>query len=233
MSEALVVIEDDLYEEVPQEEVPPFRMTSWARASDIDAALAEQGRDGVEPCAFPAGPYECGVLYIEHPVVRGRWYPAADFHRLVFEDKLAEALELAAALGATTVEAQHLAGWGEELAGTVGVKAVATVGGGRRTKGSAGSTFSASYEPAEPPASWDALLAAGSFHWLPYEPLWEPIVRGRVARRLRSCSLAVTFEQDHGIDGRLEGVVAELGLALGGSFTEHRKTEWRLQLAFG
>ena len=52
---------------------------------------------------MPVGHPRPNVLYIGDPVEAPRYYPAADFHRRVFEHKFAEAMRLVMGLGATEV----------------------------------------------------------------------------------------------------------------------------------
>lgn len=111
MPAALVVLDDDDYASFLRdglESFEPFSQTLWISESELDNLLAEEDEEEEEGTDFPAGAVELNTLYISHPLAGDSWYPAADYHRLVFEDKLAEALELAAVLGARTVEAEHL-----------------------------------------------------------------------------------------------------------------------------
>ena len=66
---------------------------------------------------FPPGHPQDGVLYVGHPAVREIYYPTAQFHRLTFEHKLSEAIELLMALGAIEINVEHqVARWGKRMA---------------------------------------------------------------------------------------------------------------------
>ena len=65
---------------------------------------------------FPPGHPQDGVLYVGHPTVHEIYYPTAQFHRLAFEHKLSEAIELLMALGAIEINVEHQVGWGKRKA---------------------------------------------------------------------------------------------------------------------
>ena len=50
-------------------------------------------------------------MYVGHPVDPTTYVPVADFHRFLFEHKVAEALRLIRSLGAVTVEVVRVEGW--------------------------------------------------------------------------------------------------------------------------
>lgn len=59
---------------------------------------------------FPPGHPQDGVLYVGHPTVHEIYYPTAQFHRLTFEHKFSEAIELLMALGAIEIDVEHQVG---------------------------------------------------------------------------------------------------------------------------
>ena len=59
---------------------------------------------------FPPGHPRDSLLYVGHPTIREIYYPAAQFHRMTFEHKFSEAIELLMALGATEIKVEHQSG---------------------------------------------------------------------------------------------------------------------------
>lgn len=70
---------------------------------------------------FPPGHARKNVLYVGHPVDPGSYIPAAEFHRFLFEHKVAEAIRLIRSLGATTVNVRSVKGWNREAALSIGL----------------------------------------------------------------------------------------------------------------
>src|SRR5690349_16724621 len=115
MVDSLVILDDEDFDALDEEPVSivPFRNTFWVSASAMDEVLDDE--DDLNE--FLGGPPRLEVVYAEHPMRNELWLPVADYHRLVFEDKVAEAMELLMLLGARHVEAEHLDGWGREVVG--------------------------------------------------------------------------------------------------------------------
>ena len=181
---------------------------------------------------FPIGHPRYRVTYVGHPVKPAEYLPFSDFHRALFEHKVAEALRLVRALGATIVAVEHIQGWDEGLGIHLGVALptaleaeVSTSAGMKRGQG-AYIMSRMTLLPTGPPTVPSDLV------WLPQEPLWQEIVRARMESGLSSFALDVRSTDDYGINGSLKTLVSKAGLELGGSFTEHQNTIWRLSGAF-
>ena len=80
---------------------------------------------------MPVGHPRPNVLYIGDPVEAPRYYPAADFHRRVFEHKFAEAMRLVMGLGATEVRVRWEKGWRGELVGDLQAPIQKLLGAGK------------------------------------------------------------------------------------------------------
>lgn len=59
--------------------------------------------------SLPPGHPQTDVLYVAHPSDPATYLPVADFHRLTFEHKFAEAIRLLMHLGARTISVTHTA----------------------------------------------------------------------------------------------------------------------------
>jgi hypothetical protein len=176
------------------------------------------------------------TVYVEHPVRTDVLIPVAAFHRLTFEDKVCEAIELAAALGARRIEAEHLSGWGREMAATFGLPRAKVEAKDSRSSEER-FLFAATYEPSwQPPAEDDAdefVQELFEDHpWLAYERTWQAMAEGRVFGSLKSYSLLVTYESDHDIDASLDAGLRQIGLSAGGRFQTFERTSWRFDVTF-
>lgn len=65
---------------------------------------------------LPIGHPRIGVIYVCDPADPRRYWPAAEFHRRVFEHKFAEAARLLMALGARSMQVRSERGWRGEMA---------------------------------------------------------------------------------------------------------------------
>jgi hypothetical protein len=191
---------------------------------EVDAAA-------VAGLVLPPGHPREGVVYIGNPVDPPRYYPAAEFHRMTFEHKLAEAVRLLMALGATELEVRHVAGRSREWAASIDVpipsKGLVVGGEGQgRVSSSSALLFRATLEGASEPS------VPGDLAWYPHEPTWRQVADGRMRYGLREFALAVRYDDDFGVRGSFEAAAAKYGLELGGAFEEHRSTEWRISGTF-
>lgn len=64
--------------------------------------------------------------------------------------------------------------------------------------------------------------------WYPFEPTWQMICQGRIKYGLNNFSLNVTYLQDFGITAGLNASIKDQGLSVGGEFTEHKSTIWKI-----
>jgi hypothetical protein len=143
--------------------------------------------------------------------------------------KVAEALRLVTALGATSVAVEHVQGWGQGLGINIGLAVPSSLeaefsasAGMQRSQG----TYIMSRMTLRPTGP---VKVPSDLVWLPHEPLWREIVRARLESGLSSFALDIRSADDYGINGSLKGLLSKTGLELGGNFTEHQYTVWRLQ----
>lgn len=211
-------------------------------AADVVKARREmrQGGENLIPVSsldavqlqFPVGHPRGKVAYIGHPVDPPMYIPVADFHRFLFEHKVAEAHRLIRSLGAVTVDVVRVEGWDQTVGVALGV-ALPDAGqtdigaSATRERGSGRSVLSTMrLKPTQPP--W----VPSDLVWLPHEPLWQEVAHARLESGLDSFVLDVRSTDDYGVNAKLRALVAKAGLDAGGSFIEHRDTVWRLQGTF-
>jgi hypothetical protein len=181
---------------------------------------------------FPVGHPRRKVAYIGHPVDPPAYIPMADFHRFLFEHKVAEALRLIRSLGAVTVEVVRVEGWDQTAGVTLGL-ALPDVSqaevGVSASKARASSHLVLSTMRLKPTQSpW----VPKDLVWLPHEPLWQEVAQARLESGLDSFVVDVRSTDDYGVNAGLKALVAKAGLEAGGAFAEHRNTIWRLQGTF-
>lgn len=188
-----------------------------------------------EALQFPVGHPRKNVVYIGHPVDPPAYIPVADFHRFLFEHKVAEAQRLIRCLGALTVDVIRVEGWDQNAGVNLGLSAPAPLGNASIDLGasaghdaSTGRTVLATMKlkPTKPPHIPDGLV------WFPHEPLWREVAQARLESGLDAFVIDVRSTDDYGVDAGLKALVAKAGLKVGGSFVEHRDTVWRLQGTF-
>lgn len=181
---------------------------------------------------FPNGHPLAGIVYAGDPGLRGRYYPVASFHRLMFESKVAEALRLVRSLGATEIAIEYLEGFdrgaGIDLSGSVplegGVEAGASGSRTKKEHSRAKSTMQLS--PAGTPYVPDDLV------WFGSEPLWQEVAAARLESGLRAFTIDVSYTEDLGVNAALKAKIAKVGLDVGGKFTEYQETIWKLSGTF-
>jgi hypothetical protein len=198
------------------------------------ASFAIVSRSEVAELDFPPGhPFE-KVLYIGHPLVPRLYYPAADFHRSVLEHKLAEAVRILVALGATRLEVRHQLGWSNEMAakmslpvGMTGVMAHAK--GGVTRKSSAGLLFKADYHSLE--GKRKRTLPRGLV-WYREEPQWQLFVDEARRGRTKKFSLGVKYSDSFGVNAEIKAEALAFKIELGGEFEDFQETEWCINAKF-
>ena len=204
---------------------------SWGRARADGVLALPVGKTDARQIDFPPGHPREGVLYVGHPAMPSRYFTMAEFHRVVFEHKFCEAIELLMSLGATSIGVEHVSGWSRGFSARISVplgnvdEHSTSEAGTERSK-SKSLLFEANLAGAEP-AMPNGLV------WFHHEPTWQSIAKGRLEFGLNDFSLSVSYQDDFGINSGLKISLARTGLDLGGKFEDHQSTEWRLRGKFG
>ena len=214
-------------------EATKLAIEAWGKASQsgVESRLvsASQARELIFPPGHPQG----RMLYIEHPGVSKRYYPAAQFHRLVFEHKFSEAVTLLMALGASRIEVHYVDGWSKEFLGEAGAAiplGSAEVNVGSDRKRSQSLLFEADLAPHIVKPSLPSGLV-----WYPHEYTWQAIAKGRMEHGLENFQMSVSYKDDFGVNAELGAEITskKLKLKLGGEWQDHQSTVWRIQGKFG
>ncbi|MCG7326852.1 hypothetical protein [Achromobacter sp. ACRQX] len=170
-----------------------------------------------------------GTVYAAHPCVDSRFYPVANFHRKVFEDKVAEANRLLMSLGATSITIEHIQGWDRTFNASLtahGAGADVAAHASRTSAASSNLMYKATYENDDAPALPENL------NWYVHERMWQEVVEGRLKRGMRTFSLFITYDEDHNINAGLKVKLEKAGLDLGGTFRDHVATTWKMTGTF-
>jgi hypothetical protein len=201
-------------------------------ADDDGLCLLPVRQSHVGQLDMPVGHPLPNVVYIGSPAVAERYYPMADFHVRVFEERFGEAMRLLMALGAErmTVRSEH--GWKRDISASIEapikrvLKNRAQLRIGSRRDRSL--VFEAELVPATMPEVPTGLV------WFNHEPTWQAVAEGRARYGLQDFRLHVTSREDFGINADLASTIRRRKvLSLGGGFTQQVDTSWLLEGAFG
>jgi hypothetical protein len=164
-----------------------------------------------------------GLLYVGHPTKSTVYFPAAEFHRRVFEDKFIEAVTLLMSLGASriSVEQEHGHTRDEE-------QTLLPLGFERKKHDKA--TGAALFE-GEFPGSGTPEVPP-DLTWFDDEPTWKMLAEARTSRGAERWSLVVNYTTDYGIDMHVVDNAISGGLNIGGKFAEAQHIVWRLSAEF-
>lgn len=173
------------------------------------------------------------LLYAAHPCDSKTYVPSADFHRLTFEHKFSELLQLLMHLGATTIDVEHVHGWERDFASRLS-------GGGGVPQAEVEASSEAEVESstkerllyhAELDGSGDPALP-DDLVWHPHEPTWQSVAKGALKFGLEGFSLNLQYTDDYGINAELKANAEDAGFDLGGSFENHESTTWSVEGTF-
>ena len=203
-------------------------LRAWGKARDSGLKVLPVGKNEAEGISFPPGHPREGILYIGHPAMPHVYYTMADFHRVTFEHKFSEAIEVLMSLGATWIKVEHVQGWSNEFSSRISIPlADASVSAKGGTKTSSGRKLL--YEANLPGV---AASLPDDLVWYTHQPTWKSIALGRLKYGLTDFSMSVSYDDDFGINAGLKLSVAKTGLDVGGSFEDHVSTTWHLEGKF-
>lgn len=246
----IVVVPDDVIdaESVPAAEAAegtslwrPWSLLHRDPRHPVIKALKEAEEDGLDllavrqstagDLAMPVGHPLPATIYIGSPAVPARYFPVADFHRRVFEERFSEAALLLMALGAERFSVRSERGWSRDMSGEIEMplQAVVKANGEAMAKHTKDSSllFEAELNPGVPEVPTTLV-------WYQHEPSWQSVADGRMKYGLRNFSLTVTSREDYGIDTSFATKIGtRKALSFGGNFTQHIDTTWVLEGTFG
>lgn len=199
----------------------------WDKSQSSGMRTNVIGRTEASSLVFPPGHPRDGVLYIGHPAIKNVYFTMSDFHRVVFEHKFCEAVELLMSLGAAEIYVEHVKGWEKEFSAKLSVPL-----------SNSGGEFSGS-EKNQSKILYKAKLSGKhnpyipeNLAWYQHEPTWQAIANGRLKYGLHDFSISVSYDDDFGINAGLKGVALKSGFDLGGKFEDHESTIWRIEGKF-
>lgn len=200
---------------------------AWEKGLPIQAISLDEAM----ALDFPPGHPRLDTVYACHPASPTTYYPLADFHRVAFEGKFAEAMTLLMALGAESLRVEHVTGWSTDFAAGVSATIVPnqTPLTGEATKSREKSNsilFEASLTGLHPPQLPDHLV------WYQHEPTWKSIATGRLNYGLDAFRLGVSYRDNYGVDAKLAASIEASGLGIGGKFESHQSTVWQIEGRF-
>jgi hypothetical protein len=172
---------------------------------------------------FPPGHPRFGVLYVAHPTAENVYFPFAQFHRLTFEHKFSEAVNLLMALGATYIEVRHETGWSKEFSSKISIpQADVDVESSTTRKSSSEILFTANFN-----GNTTGTLPT-NLVWFHHEPTWQQIADGRLKYDMKDFSLSVKYEDDLGVNLGLKVAATKAKLDIGGNYEDHQSTVWNI-----
>ncbi len=165
------------------------------------------------------------VLYVGHPSDPKVYYTVASFHRMAFEHKFAEALNLLMNLGATKIKVEHVRGWSSEFAASLSTtlpNSAISASAGSNSRLNSALLFESSLPENQSKSIPENLV------WYPHEAAWQSIAKGRLSHGLKDFSLTVNYDEDFGINTGLKINAVKAGLDIGGNFQSHEETSWKI-----
>lgn len=181
--------------------------------------------DEARTLTVPLGHPVFDTVYAAHPAQHEVYYPLAQFHRLAFEHKFAEALRLVTSLGASLVRVVAVQGWTREFLSGLDVgDALGAARAGVHVEMESGRRRKLEYS-ATLAGHTDPRLPSGMV-WYPHEEAWREMARQRLEHGLRSFELTVAYHDDYAVTAELATSLKGVGLQIGGEFKQHESTVW-------
>lgn len=155
---------------------------AWDKAGSEGIEVATVTQSEAEQYTFPPGHPQEKVLYVRLPVLTNVYSTTASFHRMEFEHKFAEAIDLLMSLSAVEVKVEHNRGWSREFASSISSpfhagKTEAKIDGSASKSETL--LFEATLRGTQAPSLPDNLV------WYPHEPTWQSVARGRLPAGFR------------------------------------------------
>ena len=150
---------------------------AWGRARESGVQILPVGKTAAKLITFPPGHPRNRVLYIGHPASPSIYYPMADFHRVTFEHKFCEVIEMLMSFGATKIRVHHVTGWSKDFSARLSVPLgqasdTATMEAGKHSASRSSLLYEASLAGSDKPAIPTGLV------WYAHEPTWQQLQKG-------------------------------------------------------
>jgi hypothetical protein len=174
------------------------------------------------------------TVYVAHPVMKGTYFPFANFHRLTFEHKWSEAIRLLGYLRATEIKVIHKTGWKRNIAANMNVDfpfdgvPVDSKVNYESKENSTSDIIGEFYLP----NNNGVPKLPGNLVWYHHEETWKEIAELRLYSNLNHFSLELNYKDDFNVNASISAKVQEYGLGLGGNFEKYESTSWILKGKF-
>jgi hypothetical protein len=191
--------------------------------SNVLNVTLEEVRDVLE---FPPGHPIAEHVYVGHPLLPKHYLPLASFHRILFEEKVNELVNLLASLGATRVRVLHSTGYRRsgEAEAAIGEAAEAKASNQQEKKSEV--LWEERYRPQGEPKLPDNLIWYGS------EKSWQGLADRRIRFRTTTFAVKLNYSENYGVDIKLKTAVEKIGLKLSGQFADFVSTTWEFSGEF-
>lgn len=202
---------------------------AWVKARESGLEVLQISTSEAAQLNLPPGHPRQGNLYVAHPAMPSVYYTTALFHRVVFEHKFSEAIELLMSLGASQIEVEHVQGWSREFSATISVpipQVKVDANASSNASKSASLLFKANFSNEK-----EACLPEGMV-WYSHEPTWQSVAKGRLNFGMQEFSLTVNYQDDFGVNAGLKVKAEKAGLDIGGAFGNHMDTTWKISGSF-
>ena len=204
-------------------------LIAWVNAREQGLNVVQASQSEVKKIKFPPGHPCSQTLYVAHPALPTVYYSAASFHRMAFEHKFAEAINLLMSLGASKIKVSHLSGWSREFAARLSVPISivdVNIEGSKSAQNNSSLLFEAVLNNNCIPKVPKGVV------WYDHEPTWQSIAIGRMHHGLSTFSLTVNYRDDYSINAGMKVRAQKAGLDLGGSFEDYLATSWIIEGTF-
>lgn len=202
---------------------------AWQKSRDAGLDVKQISDTEAAKLGFPPGHPCRGTLYVGHPTATSVYFTTASFHRMVFEHKFAEAVELLMSLGASHIEVEHVHGWSREFSAKMSAPIASTTLNASTSANSSEASsilFKADFTSTKPPCLPDNMV------WYTHEPSWQNVAKGRLQYGMQQFSLTVSYQDDYGVNASLGAKAQKAGLDVGGEFGQHMSTTWKISGKF-
>jgi hypothetical protein len=204
-------------------------LKAWAKARESGLNVLQVSHSEAASLHFPPGHSRQQTLYVAHPAIPAVYYTAAAFHRMTFEHKFAEAIELLMNLGAIHITVEHVHGWSRDFSARFSTplpEGEIDLSASKTTSTASRLLFDAVFDNRTTPKLPENLV------WYPHEPTWQTVAKGRLEFGMQQFSLSVNYEDDFGVNAGLKLRSQNAGLELGGAFEDHMTTTWKIHGKF-
>jgi hypothetical protein len=212
--------------------MPVLRKLGFANLDIVATGLCvyAPGAPQLQHLRSADGSFAPGVVYSSHPRDAGFFIRVAEYHPYLLQDKRAEFVRLAGALGAVRIKLTD----GQKQKREANAHAKVERAGqhlkgqfAEKERNEASFDLSATFEgtdvaPAIPP----------EMRWFSGEPLWQAMAEARMKHRAKTFKVRFSYEQDFDVSAELSGKLAIAGVSIGGHFSEFESVSQEYEVEF-